>query len=234
MLRLKNVSTMIGEHQVIHDVSLEIAEGDFVALLGGNGAGKTSLLRTIAGVLHPHQGTIEFKGESIGHIPAFKIVGKGLSLCPEGRQLFPQLPVYKNLMLGAFRRKDKKGIQESLEQVYTLFPILKERYKQMAGTFSGGEQQMLAVGRALMSKPEMLLLDEPSMGLAPLIVESIAEVITKLNSMGITIFLSEQNALIALMITRHGYVLENGHLVLQGLSSDLLHNEKVRKAYLGT
>jgi branched-chain amino acid transport system ATP-binding protein len=225
---------MIGEHQVIHDVSLEIAEGDFVALLGGNGAGKTSLLRTIAGVLHPHQGTIEFKGESIGHIPAFKIVGKGLSLCPEGRQLFPQLPVYKNLMLGAFRRKDKKGIQESLEQVYTLFPILKERYKQMAGTFSGGEQQMLAVGRALMSKPEMLLLDEPSMGLAPLIVESIAEVITKLNSMGITIFLSEQNALIALMITRHGYVLENGHLVLQGLSSDLLHNEKVRKAYLGT
>ena len=234
MLRLKNVSTMIGEHQVIHDVSLEIAEGDFVALLGGNGAGKTSLLRTIAGVLHPSQGTIEFKGESIGHIPAFKIVGKGLSLCPEGRQLFPQLPVYKNLMLGAFRRKDKKGIQESLEQVYTLFPKLKERYKQMAGTFSGGEQQMLAVGRALMSKPEMLLLDEPSMGLAPLIVESIAEVITKLNSMGITIFLSEQNALIALMITRHGYVLENGHLVLQGLSSDLLHNEKVRKAYLGT
>ena len=234
MLKLKNVSTMIGEHQVIHDVSLEIAEGDFVALLGGNGAGKTSLLRTIAGVLHPHQGTIEFKGESIGHIPAFKIVGKGLSLCPEGRQLFPQLPVYKNLMLGAYHRKDKKGIQESLEQVYDLFPILKERYKQMAGTFSGGEQQMLAVGRALMAKPEMMLLDEPSMGLAPQNVESIAEVIAKLNSMGITIFLSEQNAQIALMITRHGYVLENGHLVLQGLSSDLLHNKKVRKAYLGT
>jgi branched-chain amino acid transport system ATP-binding protein len=234
MLKLKNVSTMIGEHQVIHDVSLEIAEGDFVALLGGNGAGKTSLLRTIAGVLHPHQGTIEFKGESIGHIPAFKIVGKGLSLCPEGRQLFPQLPVYKNLMLGAYHRKDKKGIQVSLEQVYDLFPILKERHKQMAGTFSGGEQQMLAVGRALMAKPEMMLLDEPSMGLAPQNVESIAEVITKLNSMGITIFLSEQNAQIALMITRHGYVLENGHLVLQGLSSDLLHNKKVRKAYLGT
>jgi branched-chain amino acid transport system ATP-binding protein len=225
---------MIGEHQVIHDVSLEIAAGDFVALLGGNGAGKTSLLRTIAGVLHPHRGTIEFKGESIGHIPAFKIVGKGLSLCPEGRQLFPQLPVYKNLMLGAYHRKDKKGIQESLEQVYDLFPILKERCKQMAGTFSGGEQQMLAVGRALMAKPEMMLLDEPSMGLAPQNVESIAEVITKLNSRGITIFLSEQNAQIALMITRHGYVLENGHLVLQGLSSDLLHNKKVRKAYLGT
>jgi branched-chain amino acid transport system ATP-binding protein len=161
-------------------------------------------------------------------------VGKGLSLCPEGRQLFPQLPVYKNLMLGAFHRKDKQEIQESLEQVYALFPILKERHKQMAGTFSGGEQQMLAVGRALMAKPEMMLLDEPSMGLAPQIVESIAEVITKLNSMGITIFLSEQNAQIALMITRHGYVLENGTLVLQGLSSDLMHNEKVRKAYLGT
>jgi branched-chain amino acid transport system ATP-binding protein len=234
MLKLKNVSTMIGEHRVIHDVSLEIAQGDFVALLGGNGAGKTSLLRTIAGVLHPHQGKIEFKGEAIHKLPAFKIVGKGLSLCPEGRQLFPQLPVYKNLMLGAYHRRDKKGIQESLEQVYSLFPILKERYKQMAGTFSGGEQQMLAVGRAMMSKPEMLILDEPSMGLAPLVVESISEVITKLNSMGITIFLSEQNAQIALMITRHGYVLENGTLVLQGLSSDLLHNEKVRKAYLGT
>jgi branched-chain amino acid transport system ATP-binding protein len=161
-------------------------------------------------------------------------VGKGLSLCPEGRQLFPQLPVYKNLMLGAYHRKDKKEIQDTLEQVYAMFPILKERYKQMAGTFSGGEQQMLAIGRAIMSKPEMLLLDEPSMGLAPLIVESIAEAITKLNSIGITIFLSEQNAQIALMITRHGYVLENGRLVLQGLSADLLHNEKVRKAYLGT
>lgn len=234
MLKLKNVSTRIGEHLVINDVSLEIAQGNFVALLGGNGAGKTSLLRTIAGLLHPHEGSIEFKGEPIHKLPSYKIVGKGLSLCPEGRKLFPQLPVYKNLMLGAYRRKDKKEIQESLEQVYALFPILKERHKQMAGTFSGGEQQMLAVGRALMSKPEMLLLDEPSMGLAPLLVESVTEVITKLNSMGITLFLSEQNAQIALMITRHGYVLENGELVLQGLSSDLLHNEKVRKAYLGT
>jgi len=234
MLKLKNVSTMIGEHLVIHDVSLEIAQGDFVALLGGNGAGKTSLLRTIVGLLQPHQGTIEFKGEAIHKLPTFKIVEKGLSLCPEGRQLFPQLPAYKNLMLGAYHRKDKKGIQESLGQVYSLFPILKERHKQMAGTFSGGEQQMLAVGRALMAKPEMLLLDEPSMGLAPLLVESITEVITKLNSIGITLFLSEQNAQIALLITQHGYVLENGTLVLQGLSSDLLHNEKVRKAYLGT
>ena len=225
---------MIGEHQVIHDVSLEIARGDFVALLGGNGAGKTSLFRTIVGVLPPSKGKVEFKGEEISHLPAHKVVGKGIALCPEGRQLFPQLSVYKNLMLGAYHRKDKKGIEETLEQVYNLFPRLKERYKQMAGTFSGGEQQMLAVGRAIMSKPEMLLLDEPSMGLAPLVVEGIADAITQLNKMGITIFLSEQNAQIALMITRHGYVLENGRMVLEGLSKDLISNDKVKKAYLGT
>ena len=234
MLKLINVTTMIGEHQVIHDVSLHIAQGDFVALLGGNGAGKTSLFRTIIGVLPPAKGRVEFKGEEISHMPAHKTVGKGLALCPEGRQLFPQLSVNKNLMLGAYHRKDKKGIEESLEQVYTLFPRLKERYKQMAGTFSGGEQQMLAVGRAIMSKPEMLLLDEPSMGLAPLVVEGIADAITQLNKMGITVFLSEQNAQIALMITHRGYVLENGHLVLEGLSKDLITNEKVKKAYLGT
>lgn len=234
MLKLTNVTTMIGEHQVIHDVSLHIAQGDFVALLGGNGAGKTSLFRTIVGVLPPSKGKIEFKGEEISHKPAHKIVGKGIALCPEGRQLFPQLSVTKNLMLGAYHRKDKKGIEETLEQVYSLFPRLKERYKQMAGTFSGGEQQMLAIGRAIMSKPELLLLDEPSMGLAPLVVEGIADAITQLNKMGITIFLSEQNAQIALMITRHGYVLENGHLVLEGLSKDLIANEKVKKAYLGT
>ena len=225
---------MIGEHQVIHDVSLNIAQGDFVALLGGNGAGKTSLFKTIVGILKPAKGTVEFKGEAINHLPAHKVVGKGLILCPEGRQLFPALSVHKNLMLGAYHRKDKKAIEETLEQVYTMFSRLKERYKQVAGTFSGGEQQMLAVGRAIMSKPEMLLLDEPSMGLAPLVVEGIAEAITKLNEMGITIFLSEQNAQIALMITRHGYVLENGHLVLEGLSKDLITNEKVKKAYLGT
>lgn len=234
MLKLTNVTTMIGEHQVIHDVSLQIGQGDFVALLGGNGAGKTSLFRTIVGVLPPAKGRIEFKGEDISHLPAHKIVGKGIALCPEGRQLFPALPVYKNLMLGAYHRSDKKGIEETLEQVYTLFPRLKERYKQMAGTFSGGEQQMLAVGRAIMSKPELLLLDEPSMGLAPIVVEGIADAITQLNKMGITIFLSEQNAQIALMITRHGYVLENGNLVLEGLSKDLITNDKVKKAYLGT
>jgi branched-chain amino acid transport system ATP-binding protein len=234
MLKLTNITTMIGEHQVISDVSLEIARGDFVALLGGNGAGKTTLFRTIVGVLKPAKGTVAFKGEEISRLPAHQVVGRGLALCPEGRQLFPQLTVYKNLMLGAYHRKDKKGIQETLEQVYTLFPRLKERRQQMAGTFSGGEQQMLAIGRAIMSKPEMLLLDEPSMGLAPLVVEGIADAISQLNKMGITVFLSEQNAQIALMITRRGYVLENGRLVLEGESKDLLTNDKVKKAYLGT
>ncbi|MCX7981796.1 MAG: ABC transporter ATP-binding protein [Syntrophales bacterium] len=234
MLKLTNVNTKIGGFHAIHDVSLEIKQGEFVALLGGNGAGKTTLFRTIAGILNPISGTIEFKGKEIHRKPAHKIVALGLSLCPEGRQLFPQLPVYKNLLLGAYHRKDKKGINETLEEVYELFPILKERRKQLAGTFSGGEQQMLAIARALMSKPDLLLLDEPSMGLAPQLVDSIAEVISNLNKKGMTIFLSEQNAQIALMITQRGYVLENGHLVLEGSSRDLLNNEKVKKAYLGT
>lgn len=234
MLKLTNVNTKIGGFHAIHDVSMEIKKGEFVALLGGNGAGKTTLFRTIAGILSPISGKIEFKGEEIQKKPAHKIVALGLSLCPEGRQLFPQLPVYKNLLLGAYHRKDKKGINRSLEEVYELFPILKERRKQLAGTFSGGEQQMLAIARALMSDPEMLLLDEPSMGLAPQLVDTIAEVISNLNKKGITVFLSEQNAQIALMITQRGYVLENGHLVLEGSSRDLLNNEKVKKAYLGT
>jgi branched-chain amino acid transport system ATP-binding protein len=234
VLKLTQVTTKIGPHQVIHDVSLQIAQGSFVALLGGNGAGKTTLFKTIAGLLSPSSGSVEFMGQPIHHLPANKIVRKGLALCPEGRQLFPQLSVHKNLMLGAYHRDDGREIQESLEQVYNLFPVLKERSKQMAGTFSGGEQQMLAIGRALMSKPRMLLLDEPSMGLAPLIVEHIAEAISKLNEMGMTLFLSEQNAQIALLITHHGYVLENGALVLEGTSSELMNDEKVRKAYLGT
>jgi len=160
-------------------------------------------------------------------------VGLGLSLCPEGRQLFPQLSVYKNLLLGAYRRRDKEGIKESLEEMYALFPILGERRKQMAGTLSGGEQQMLAIARALMSQPQMLLLDEPSMGLAPQLVDTIADAVSSLNSRGMTIFLSEQNAQIALMITHRGYVLENGHLVLEGPSKELLCNEKVKESLPG-
>ena len=233
MLKLTNVTTMIGEHQVIHDVSLQIAQGDFVALLGGNGAGKTSLFRTIVGVLPPAKGKIEFKGEEISHIAAHRIVGKGIALCPEGRQLFPQLPVYKNLMLGAYHRKDKKNIEETLEQVYTLFPRLKERYKQMAGTFSGGEQQMLAVGRALMSRPKLIMMDEPSLGLAPMVVRDIFSIIKTINENGITVLLNEQNANMALKTCHYGYVIETGNIIMEGDGMTLLADERVKEAYLG-
>jgi branched-chain amino acid transport system ATP-binding protein len=235
LLKLTNVSTLIGGFQAVRQISLEIPQGDFITLLGSNGAGKTTLFRTIAGVLKPFQGTIEFKGQQIQGVAANKIVGRGLALCPEGRQLFPQLSVYKNLTLGAYtRRKDREGVQQSLEHVYTLFPILQARQNQLAGTFSGGEQQMLAIGRALMSKPDLLLLDEPSMGLAPLVVRKIiGEVVKTIHETGTTIFLSEQNANMALMITRRGYVLENGRIVLQGLSSELMNDDKVKKAYIG-
>ncbi|MFZ0931996.1 MAG: ABC transporter ATP-binding protein [Syntrophobacteraceae bacterium] len=236
MLKLNNVSTCVGEFQAVREISLEIPRGDFVTLLGSNGAGKTTLLRTIAGALKPSQGSIEFKGRRIDGIPANKIVSKGICLCPEGRQLFPQLSVYKNLILGAYtRRRDRKGVQQSLDQVYALFPILKERKNQLAGTFSGGQQQMLAIARALMSKPDMLLLDEPSIGLAPLVVRHIiGEVLKAIHEAGTTIFLSEQNANMALMISRRGYVLENGRIVLEGPSDQLMHDDRVRKAYIGT
>ena len=234
MLKLTNISTMIGGFKVIEDLSLTIEKGEFVALLGGNGAGKSSLFRTIAGILHPVQGTVEFNGKATQRFPANKMVALGLSLCPEGRHLFPHLPVYKNLMLGAYARRDgAKEIQATLEKVYELFPILVERKKQLAGTFSGGQQQMLAIGRAMMSNPDMLLLDEPSIGLAPMVVQTIAEAIKAINEMGTTVFLSEQNANMALMITQRGYVMETGRIVLEGLSQNLLKDEKVKKAYLG-
>ena len=235
MLNLKNVSTRIGGFPAVREISLEIPQGDFVTILGSNGAGKTTLFRTIAGVLKPFQGTIEFKGQPIQQLPANRVVSRGLSLCPEGRQLFPQLSVLKNLTLGAYtRRGDGKEIQQSLEQVYALFPILKERQGQLAGTFSGGEQQMLAIARSLMSKPDMLLLDEPSMGLAPLVVRKIiGEVIRVIHQSGTTIFLSEQNANMALMIASRGYVLENGKIVLEGKSHELMNNDKVKRAYIG-
>jgi branched-chain amino acid transport system ATP-binding protein len=235
LLKLTGVSTLIGGFQAVRAISLEIPKGDFVTLLGSNGAGKTTLFRTIAGVLKPIQGTIEFKDRQIQGMPAHQVVRLGLSLCPEGRQLFPHLSVYKNLVMGAYpRRKDKNGFRNSLEQVYALFPILQERQNQLAGTFSGGEQQMLAIARALMSRPELLLLDEPSMGLAPLVVRKIiGEVVKAIHEAGTTIFLSEQNARMALMIARRGYVLETGRIVLEGSNSELMNNEKVKKAYIG-
>jgi len=234
LLKLTNVSTNIGNSVILRGVSLEIKKGDFVALLGSNGAGKTTLFKTIAGILKPCQGTVEFKGKRTNRMSADKIVRLRLSLCPEGRHLFPQLSVYKNLMMGAYiRRRDHKGIKRSIGQVQELFPILKERKDQMAGTLSGGEQQMLAIARALMSDPELLLLDEPSIGLAPLIVQNIADTVKAINEMGTTIFLSEQNANMALKITDRGYVLESGNLIMEGPSNQLIRDDVVRKAYLG-
>jgi branched-chain amino acid transport system ATP-binding protein len=235
MLKLKQVHTHIGGLQIIHDVSLEIKKGEFVSLLGSNGAGKTTLFRTIAGVLKPNTGTVELNGAPIHRLPVHKIVELGLVLCPQGRQLFPELSVRKNLLLGAYPlRGDKKRIQKNMDRVYDLFPILRERSNQEAGTFSGGEQQMLAIGRALMSEPKMLLLDEPSVGLAPLIVQQIADIISNVNlEMDTTIFLSEQNANMALHITERGYVLESGCCVLSGACKALQNDEKVRKAYIG-
>lgn len=235
MLKLTQVHTDISGMQIIHNVSLEIKQGEFVALLGSNGAGKTTLFRTIAGVLKPNTGTIEFNGAPIHRLPVHKIVELGLVLCPQGRQLFPQLTVEKNLRLGAYPlRGNKIRIQKNLDRVYALFPILKERSQQQAGTFSGGEQQMLAIARALMSEPQMLLLDEPSVGLAPLIVQQMADVISNINhEMDTTIFLSEQNANMALNITDRGYVLESGACVLTGACDQLKNDEMVRKAYIG-
>ncbi|MFO7930283.1 MAG: ABC transporter ATP-binding protein [Desulfosalsimonas sp.] len=235
MLKVRNVYTDISGLQIIYNVSLEINQGEFVALLGSNGAGKTTLFRTIAGVLRPKSGTIEFNGFEIHRLPVHKIVGLGLVLCPQGRQLFPQLTVEKNLLLGAYPlRGNKMRIQKNLDRVYELFPILKERCNQQAGTFSGGEQQMLAIARALMSEPQMLLLDEPSVGLAPLIVKQMAETISGINrELDTTIFLSEQNANMALHITERGYVLENGSCVLSGECDQLMDDENVRKAYIG-
>lgn len=235
MLKLNEVTTCLGPFQAVQGVSLEIVRGEFVTLLGSNGAGKTTLFRTIAGVLRPEWGSIIFKGHPIHHMPAHKIVRRGLALCPEGRQLFPELSVQKNLTLGAYVRKGGKNeFQESLEKVYDLFPILRERSTQMAGTLSGGQQQMLAIGRALMCSPDMLLLDEPSMGLAPLIVRKImGEVLTTIHSGGTTLFLSEQNANMALAISQRAYVLESGKIVLEGPSQDLMRDEKVKKAYIG-
>lgn len=235
MLKISQVNTQIGGLHIIQDVSIEINKGEFVALLGSNGAGKTTLFRTIAGVLKPRSGSVEFNGVPIHKLPVHKIVEMGLVLCPQGRQLYPELTVQKNLMLGAFPlRGDKKRIQKNLDKVYALFPILRERIRQDAGSFSGGEQQMLAIARALMSEPKVLLLDEPSLGLAPLIVKHIGEIISDINhEMETTVFLSEQNANMALNITQRGYVLESGRCVLSGICKDLQKDEKVRKAYIG-
>ena len=232
MLSVENLNVYYGSIHAIKGVSFEVQEGEIVCLIGANGAGKSTTLNTVAGLLKPRAGSITFQDKPLVGVPAHQIVSRGLALCPEGRRVFLQLTVEENLEMGAYTRP-KREIQESIDMVYEQFPRLKERYKQVAGTLSGGEQQMLAMGRALMSKPKLMMLDEPSMGLAPLLVEQIFEIIQKLNQAGTTILLVEQNARMALSIANRGYVLETGRVVSSASAQDLLHDDAVRKAYLG-
>jgi branched-chain amino acid transport system ATP-binding protein len=234
LLSLKNISVKYGSFAAIHDINLEVAEGEIVVLLGSNGAGKSTTFRTISGLSKPSEGELCFEGKSLNKVSADKIVQLGIGQCPEGRKLFPAMSVQENLRMGAYvHRRKKDEIKKSLEHVYELFPILRDKKDDAAGSLSGGQQQMLAIGRTLMSKPKLMLLDEPSVGLAPLIVEQMFEVIQQINREGTTILLAEQNANAALKIANKGYVFENGSIVLQGTSEELFANDEVRKAYIG-
>ena len=233
LLDLDNVKTYYGNIRALKGISIEVDENEVVCLIGGNGAGKSTTLMTISGVLTPVEGDVLFQGQSIVGVRADSIVQMGIYQVPEGRMIFPLLTVMENLDLGAYLRNDKKGIKEALDRVFELFPAMSERRKQYGGTLSGGEQQMLAIARALMGRPKLLLLDEPSLGLAPIFVDSIFETIQQINEQGTTILLVEQNAQIALQYSNRGYVLETGKVALAGTSEDLLTNEQVRKAYLG-
>jgi len=234
MLEVNNINVAYNGTQVLWDVSLKVEEGEIVALVGANGAGKTTTLKTIIGLLSPLSGSITFEGERIDGIPARMVISRGISMVPEGRRVFPYMTVRENLELGAYTEKQKARVQENMEWVFNLFPILRERQDQLAGTFSGGEQQMLVIGRALMSRPRFLMVDEPSLGLAPTIVATVFDVIKSLHQEGnTTILLVEQNVRKSLEIAQRAYVLETGRVVLSGESKDLLANEKVRTAYLG-
>jgi branched-chain amino acid transport system ATP-binding protein len=233
LLELNDVHTFYGTIEAIKGISLEVHEGEIVTLIGANGAGKSTTLRSIQGINRPKRGSIRFNGNDIVGHPPHEIVRLGISQSPEGRRLFARMTVLENLEMGAFQRRDKSGVNEDVERVFGLFPRLAERRAQKAGTLSGGEQQMCAMGRALMARPKLLLLDEPSMGLAPVLVERIFEIITEINQQGTTILLVEQNALMALDIASRGYVLETGAVALTDEAASLRTNERVRKAYLG-
>ena len=234
MLEIKSITVSYGVITALHDLSLSVPAGKIVTLIGANGAGKTTTLKTISGLLKPKAGDILYEGKSITHLPTHQVVARGISHVPEGRMIFANLTVHENLQMGAYLQKDKYAVQRELENVFNLFPRLKERTDQVAGTLSGGEQQMLAIGRALMGKPKFLMLDEPSLGLAPLLVKTIFEKIVEINrQQGLTILLVEQNANLALEISHFGYVLETGKVVLQGDSAELRQNPKVKSAYLG-
>jgi len=233
MLEVNGIHTYYGNIHALKGISITVEEGEIVTLIGANGAGKTTTLRTISGLLKPRSGNIVLEGENLAKYKAHEIVYKGVAMVPEGRGIFAKLTVQENLDMGAFSRKDTAGIQSDLERVFNLFPRLKERRTQVAGTLSGGEQQMLATGRALMASPRLLLMDEPSMGLAPVLVESVFEAVRRINDEGTTILLVEQNATMALQIANRGYVLQTGEIVLQDSAKNLQQNEMVQKAYLG-
>jgi len=233
VLEIKDLNVAYGRVRAVKGISFSVGQGQVVTLVGTNGAGKTTTLKTISGLLQPESGEIWFEGQRIDKLAAHEVVMRGLAHAPEGRRIFPRLTVEENLLLGAFARKDKPGISKDLQRVFDLFEVLRQRRTQPAGTFSGGEQQMLAIGRAMMSRPRLLLLDEPSMGLSPLMMQRIMSTIAELQAEGVTILLVEQNAQAALSLADHGYVLEVGRIVLAGTGVDLLQDEKVRKAYLG-
>lgn len=234
MLEVSNLSVRFGEFVALNGVDLTVEEGELVVVLGANGAGKSTLFRTINGLIKPAAGEIKFYGDEIGGRPANAVVAAGIAQSAEGRHLFPELSVLKNLTLGAYlRRRDKTGIKQSLDETYTLFPILEEKQNDPAGSLSGGQQQMVAIGRALMARPKLLILDEPSLGLAPLVARQVLDAVVEINSSGIMVLLAEQNAQAALKVAHRGYVIENGEVFLQGTRDELLDNSDVRRAYMG-
>jgi branched-chain amino acid transport system ATP-binding protein len=233
LLELKSVSAHYGRVRALHDISVKVDKGEIVALIGSNGAGKTTTLRTISGLKHPTSGTIAFNGDDISTTSPERIVELGITHSPEGRRLFPRLTVRDNLMMGAYTRKDRAGIRDDLARVNDLFPRLKERSGQLGGTLSGGEQQMLAIGRALMARPKVLMLDEPSLGLAPILIETIFQIVVEINDQGTPVLLVEQNANKALEVAHRGYVLETGVIVKEASGRELLESEEVQRAYLG-
>lgn len=233
MLSLENIHTFYGKIEALKGISLEVPRGNIVTLIGANGAGKTTTLMTVSGIIHPKRGEIIFKGKDITELSPWQITRLGISHIPEGRRIFSRLTVKENLELGAFTRNDIRLVSEDMKNVFELFPVLKDRLSQLAGTLSGGEQQMLAIGRGLMSRPELLILDEPSLGLAPRLVETVFKTIIKINQMGMTILLVEQNANMALKISNYGYALETGKIVFHDISKNLLQNDAVKRAYLG-
>ena len=233
LLSLDDVHAFYGRIEALQGISIEVRRGEIVAMLGGNGAGKSTTLKTISGLMHPRSGHIKFDGQDVSTVPAHRLVTLGIGQAPEGRRIFGRMTVLENLQMGAYSRRDKSELDADYDRVFGLFPRLQERRSQAAGTLSGGEQQMLAIGRALMARPKLLLLDEPSMGLAPNLVEQIFEIITDINSQGTTILLVEQNALMALHVASRGYILQTGKIVLADTSAALAANEEVKKAYLG-